>query len=150
MQSSMALVSTPAAVLGCNANAERGGGIVRLPLAPLAPRRAPVFRCQASENGDQSHRTARGPFKQEITRDGILRHQETDQPEKQSVFGAVPSSGSLYPRPEVERRPETGDRSFGSIFAFDGAAPETIIYGRLVRSLSSHSMVVSRIIRFAL
>jgi hypothetical protein len=29
-------------------------------------------------------------------------------------------------RPEVERRPETGSKSFFSVFAFDGAAPETI------------------------
>jgi hypothetical protein len=30
------------------------------------------------------------------------------------------------PRPEIERRPETGDKSFVSVFAFDGAAPEAI------------------------
>lgn len=68
--------------------------------------------------------------KKEITREEILENQETNESEKQSVFGAKPTSGSFYPRPEVERRPETGDRSLESIFAFDGAAPETI-NGRL-------------------
>jgi hypothetical protein len=72
--------------------------------------------------------------KKEITKEDILRHQEEDQSEKRSVFGAVPSSGSFYPRPEIERRPETGERSLGGIFAFDGAAPETI-NGRLVSEL---------------
>eukprot|EP00850_Spirogloea_muscicola_P008303 SM000044S15950 [mRNA] locus=s44:166031:171097:- [translate_table: standard] len=50
--------------------------------------------------------------------------------EKQSVVGTVPASGATIPRPELERRPETGDRSFGSLMAFDGPAPETI-NGRL-------------------
>ncbi|KAL3689979.1 hypothetical protein R1sor_016288 [Riccia sorocarpa] len=68
--------------------------------------------------------------KKEITKEEILQNQETNQSEKQSVFGAVPTSGSFYPRPEVERRPETGEKSLGSLFAFDGAAPETI-NGRL-------------------
>jgi len=73
--------------------------------------------------------------KQEITKEDILRNQESNESEKQSVFGAKPNSGSLYPRPELERRPETGSKSFGSVFAFDGAAPETI-NGRLVSSVS--------------
>jgi len=72
--------------------------------------------------------------KQEITKEDILRNQESNESEKQSVFGAKPNSGSLYPRPELERRPETGSKSFGSVFAFDGAAPETI-NGRLVSSV---------------
>jgi hypothetical protein len=72
--------------------------------------------------------------KQEITKDDILRNQESNESEKRSVFGAKPNSGSLYPRPELERRPETGSKSFWSVFAFDGAAPETI-NGRLVSSV---------------
>jgi hypothetical protein len=52
--------------------------------------------------------------------------QQTNKSEKKSVMGTEPTSGSFYPRPEVERRPETGDKSFWSVFAFDGAAPETI------------------------
>lgn len=31
----------------------------------------------------------------------------------------------MYPRPEVERRPETGNRGVVSVFSFDGAAPES-------------------------
>jgi len=72
--------------------------------------------------------------KQEITKDDILRNQESNESEKRSVFGAKPNSGSLYPRPELERRPETGSKSFWSVFAFDGAAPETI-NGRLVSTV---------------
>ena len=64
--------------------------------------------------------------KNTITKDDILRNQETNESEKKSVMGTQPTSGSLYPRPEVERRPETGSKSFWSVFAFDGAAPETI------------------------
>jgi hypothetical protein len=64
--------------------------------------------------------------KKTITKDDILRNQETNESEKKSVMGTEPTSGSLYPRPEVERRPETGSKSFFSVFAFDGAAPETI------------------------
>lgn len=65
-----------------------------------------------------------------LTEDAILRNQETNESEKKSVMGTEPTSGSLYPRPEVERRTETGSKAFGSMFAFDGAAPETI-NGRL-------------------
>ncbi|BFI30470.1 hypothetical protein MPTK2_3g12550 [Marchantia polymorpha subsp. ruderalis] len=93
-----------------------------------------VVLCQVNHNGS-------GPFgglkeavdkvsKRPITEEDILRNQQENQSEKQSVFGAIPSSGSFFPRPEIERRPETGSRSFGSVFAFDGAAPETI-NGRL-------------------
>jgi hypothetical protein len=64
--------------------------------------------------------------KKTITKDGIMRNQESNESEKKSVFGTEPTSGSFYPRPEVERRPETGDKSFFSVFAFDGAAPEVI------------------------
>lgn len=130
MQSAMAVVSAPMGSLASNTQALRGGN-VRL---PLAPKRVPHFRCQANENSTSGLREAvDASTKKEITREDILRNQETNQSERQSVFGAVPSSGSLYPRPEIERRPETGDRSFASIFAFDGAAPETI-NGRLVSS----------------
>ena len=68
-----------------------------------------------------------GPADEEdLTKDDILRNQETNESEKKSVMGTEPTSGSFYRRPEVERRPETGSKSFFSIFAFDGAAPETI------------------------
>lgn len=64
--------------------------------------------------------------KKSITKEDILRNQESNESEKKSVMGTEPTSGSFYPRPEVERRPETGSKSFWSVFAFDGAAPETI------------------------
>ncbi|BBN05676.1 hypothetical protein MPTK1_3g15080 [Marchantia polymorpha subsp. ruderalis] len=65
-----------------------------------------------------------------INKEDILRKQEQQQTEKQSVFGAVPKSSSFCPRPELDRRPDIGSRSFGSLLTFDGAAPETI-NGRL-------------------
>ncbi|KAL3691689.1 hypothetical protein R1sor_005340 [Riccia sorocarpa] len=64
--------------------------------------------------------------KKTITKEAILENQEKNESEQRSVFGSKPSSGAPYPRPEIERRPETGDRGFFSVFAFDGAAPETI------------------------
>ncbi|KAL2652887.1 hypothetical protein R1flu_021015 [Riccia fluitans] len=92
--------------------------------APRYTKRGGPIRCEGVRE------TVDKATKKEITKEEILQNQETNQSEKQSVFGAVPSSGSFYPRPEVERRPETGERNLGSIFAFDGAAPETI-NGRL-------------------
>ncbi|OAE32290.1 hypothetical protein AXG93_2190s1100 [Marchantia polymorpha subsp. ruderalis] len=92
--------------------------------APMSTRRLGSIRCEGvREAVDKA-------TKKEITKDEILQNQEVNESEKQSVFGAKPTSGSFYPRPEVERRPETGDKSLDSIFAFDGAAPETI-NGRL-------------------
>ncbi|MCO5597634.1 hypothetical protein L7F22_051715 [Adiantum nelumboides] len=64
--------------------------------------------------------------KQALSRADIERHQAETTSEKQSVLGTRPASTVPWPRPELDRRPETGDRSFGSLFAFDGAAPETI------------------------
>ncbi|MCO5584189.1 hypothetical protein L7F22_038112 [Adiantum nelumboides] len=64
--------------------------------------------------------------KQPLSRSDIERHQAETTSEKQSVLGTRPASTVPWPRPELDRRPETGDRSFGSLFAFDGAAPETI------------------------
>lgn len=89
-------------------------------------------RCDARDNGTGLREAVDQATKKTITKEDILRNQETNESEKKSVFGTEPTSGSLYPRPEVERRPETGDKSFTSLFAFDGAAPETI-NGRLVR-----------------
>jgi hypothetical protein len=96
-------------------------------------------RCQAGDGKGPSpfadlKNSVDRSTKQEITKDDVLRNQESNESEKQSVFGAKPNSGSLYPRPELERRPETGSKSFWSVFAFDGAAPETI-NGRLVSSV---------------
>ena len=65
-----------------------------------------------------------------ISKEGVERNMETNQSEKQSVMGATSIPGAL-PRDEIDRRPETGNLSFGSIMAFDGPGPETI-NGRLV------------------
>lgn len=100
-------------------------------------RLAPKFMTSATRGVRCESGGGRGPLadvqrtvdentKHVITKDEILRNQEVNESEKQSVFGAKPNSGSFYPRPELERRPETGSKSFGSVFAFDGAAPETI------------------------
>ncbi|MCO5564625.1 hypothetical protein L7F22_018290 [Adiantum nelumboides] len=64
--------------------------------------------------------------KQPLSRADIERHQAQTTSEKQSILGTRPASTVPWPRPELDRRPETGDRSFGSLFAVDGAAPETI------------------------
>jgi hypothetical protein len=88
-------------------------------------------RCESGKNPIADVREAVDrSTKNTITKDAILRNQETNESEKKSVMGTEPTSGSLYPRPEVDRRPETGSKSFWSVFAFDGAAPETI-NGRL-------------------
>ncbi|KAI5057673.1 hypothetical protein GOP47_0027688 [Adiantum capillus-veneris] len=64
--------------------------------------------------------------KQPLSRGDVERHQAETSSEKQSILGTRPASTAPWPRPELERRPETGDRSLGSLFAVDGAAPETI------------------------
>ncbi|KAG0556898.1 hypothetical protein KC19_11G087100 [Ceratodon purpureus] len=100
-------------------------------LAAFRTRTSQVVRCEAGNDRAGGLREAVDQAtKKTITKDDILRNQETNESEKKSVFGTEPTSGSLYPRPEVERRPETGDKSFTGLFAFDGAAPETI-NGRL-------------------
>lgn len=87
-------------------------------------RRGLSLRCEGvKETVDKATKT-------DISREDILKNQAENESEKRSVFGAVPSKGSPYPRPEVERRPETGNKELGSIFAFDGAVPETV-NGRL-------------------
>jgi hypothetical protein len=70
--------------------------------------------------------------KVDVTKDAVQKHQESGAgDEKRSVVGSKPAPGNdQLPRPELERRPETGDNSFGSVMAFDGAGPETI-NGRL-------------------
>lgn len=68
--------------------------------------------------------------KNQITKEDVLANQERNASEKQSVVGTVPAKGATIPRAEVDRRPELGNTSFGSIMAFDGPGPETI-NGRL-------------------
>ncbi|KAL3691690.1 hypothetical protein R1sor_005341 [Riccia sorocarpa] len=102
-------------------------------LVPL--KRNALVRCEANDNGRSAspgglREAVDRVTKKQVTAEEILRNQEENVSEQRSVFGTKPASGAPYPRPEIERRPETGDRSFGSVFAFDGAAPETI-NGRL-------------------
>ncbi|KAL3692319.1 hypothetical protein R1sor_005970 [Riccia sorocarpa] len=46
-----------------------------------------------------------------ITNEEILQNQETIQSVEQSSFCAVPTSGSFYRRPEVERRVQKSERN---------------------------------------
>ena len=109
----------------------RGSARLNAPSQSMAFPAGGRVRCDAGDNGVSGLKEAVDrATKKTITEEQILRNQETNESEKRSVFGATPTSGSLYPRPEIERRPETGDKGFTSLFAFDGAAPETI-NGRL-------------------
>ncbi|BBN05677.1 hypothetical protein MPTK1_3g15090 [Marchantia polymorpha subsp. ruderalis] len=93
-----------------------------------------VVRCQGGHDNSNPLSGLRASVdkatKNPVTDDDVLVNQFESQAEKQSVLGAVPNSNSMYARPERERRAETVSRSFGSIFALDGAAPE-VINGRL-------------------
>lgn len=133
-------------LLKVNSKVSSGRGVGRSMMLPVAGCR--VVRCDATSGGPGGLREAVDrATKKTITKDEILRNQETNESEKKSVFGTEPTSGSLYPRAEVERRPETGDLAFTSIFAFDGAAPETIncrlVSNQFKRSRSCHLQVKS-------
>ena len=128
--------TAPAAALTRSSNLQcsKLTGAASPSLATFRTRTSRMVRCEAGNDRVGGLREAVDQAsKKTITKDDILRNQETNESEKKSVFGTEPTSGSFYPRPEVERRPETGDKSFTSLFAFDGAAPETI-NGRLVRT----------------
>nr|AAK59377.1 early light-inducible protein ELIPB [Syntrichia ruralis] len=92
--------------------------------APRLPVRRSLVRCQAGPEGLRG--AVDKATKKTLTKEEIVRHQETDESEQRSIFGARPTPGTPYGRPEVERRPETGDRSFLGIWSFDGAVPETV------------------------
>jgi hypothetical protein len=59
-------------------------------------------RCDARDNGTGLREAVDQVTKKTITKEDILRNQETNESEKKSVFGTEPTSGSLYPRPKVE------------------------------------------------
>jgi hypothetical protein len=85
-------------------------------------------RCEA---GKGLRETIDESTKKDITEAEIRQSMDTNESEQRSYFGAKPTDGfekavGFTPRPEIERRPETGDKSFLSVFAFDGAAPEAI------------------------
>lgn len=132
MASQMTSVSAMAgAALGGIALPSRNmSGGIRVRTPSLAPRR--VVRCEATpeDEGSSYVNPIDRATKKTITREEVLQNQATNESEQRSIFGEKPTPGTPYGRPEVERRPETGDTSPWSVFAFDGAAPETI-NGRL-------------------
>jgi len=100
-------------------------------LMAFRARQVHTVRCDAQKDNLSGLRDAVDrATKKTITKDEILRNQETNESEQKSVMGTKPKPGTVYGRPEVERRPETGSKSFFNIFAFDGALPETV-NGRL-------------------
>nr|AKH49404.1 ELIP1 [Syntrichia caninervis] len=112
--------------LGGIALPSRNVRTARMP-AQLVPGR--VVRCEALPEEKYVNPIDQAT-KKTITREEVLQNQATNESEQRSIFGEKPPAGSPYGRPEVERRPETGNLSPWSVFAFDGAAPETI-NGRL-------------------
>jgi hypothetical protein len=69
--------------------------------------------------------------KKDITEGEIRQSMATNESGQRSYFSAKPTAGfdqavRFMPRPEIEQRPESGDKSFLSVFAFDGTAPEAI------------------------
>ncbi|MCO5610765.1 hypothetical protein L7F22_065006 [Adiantum nelumboides] len=97
-------------VVRCNKESERGNN--------------PIAQATPSLSGLQEKIDS--VTKKPLSRADVERHQVETSSEKQSILGTRPASTVPWPRPELERRPETGDRSLGSLFAVDGAAPETI------------------------
>ena len=123
-------------------------------LASFRARTSHAVRCQAGNDGGAGglREAVDRASKKTITKEDILRNQETNESEKKPVFGSdqlIPSvtSDGFYPRPEVERRPETGDKSFTGLFAFDGAAPETI--NNRLAMLGFLSLVITELVRQA-
>jgi hypothetical protein len=104
--------------------------------SPRLPMRRSLVRCDAGPQdtgfGTALREAIDKATKKTITKDEILRNQETNESEQRSIFGARPTPGTPYGRPEIERRPETGDKSFFALWSFDGAVPETVNC-RLVR-----------------
>ncbi|KAG0609179.1 hypothetical protein M758_8G164200 [Ceratodon purpureus] len=96
--------------------------------SPRLPMRRSLVRCEAGpqETGFGLREAVDKATKKTITQEEILRNQETNESEQRSIFGARPTPGTPYGRPEIERRPETGDKSFFAIWSFDGAVPETV------------------------
>lgn len=130
MTSQMRSTAITSAALGGIALPSRN--VTRVVVAPSLRRisLSGRVRCEASDREDGYVNPIDRATKKTITREEVLQHQASDESEQRSIFGEKPSPASPYGRPEVERRPETGDTSPWSIFAFDGAAPETI-NGRL-------------------
>eukprot|EP00850_Spirogloea_muscicola_P022466 SM000296S11301 [mRNA] locus=s296:33339:34554:- [translate_table: standard] len=83
-----------------------------------------------AEDPLQAIKNAADSTKTGLTADQIKQNMSKES-EQKSVMGIKPAGeSSSLGRSELERRPETGDRSFQSVMAFDGPGPETI-NGRL-------------------
>lgn len=110
----------------------RTASIQNRPAGAHITRRSFIVRADLQQDAKKAASQVQGSVddtKVNISKAGVEKNMASNQSEKQSVFGAEPAPGAL-PRKETERRPETGDRTFGSIMAFDGVGPETI-NGRL-------------------
>ncbi|MCO5560510.1 hypothetical protein L7F22_014125 [Adiantum nelumboides] len=90
-------------VMRCNKESERGN--------------TPIAQATPSLSGLQEKIDS--VTKKPLSRADVERHQAETSSEKQSIVGTRPASTVPWPRPELERRPETGDRSLGSLFAVD-------------------------------
>jgi hypothetical protein len=135
-----ALPSTSYALSKAHLGSSASHATFAAPVLPLRSARRASFSCRAAENNpvkqvqkaasnatETIEKSVEGT-KRDISRSDVESHQQSGAgDEKRSVVGSKPAPGNdQLPRPEVERRPETGDKSFGSLFAFDGAAPETL------------------------
>ncbi|KAH7428051.1 hypothetical protein KP509_10G073200 [Ceratopteris richardii] len=87
----------------------------------LSSARGDNHRVQARSEGDSIITSLDRATKEELTREDIQRQQDEASSEERSFLGTRPASRTPWPRSELERRPETE-----SLFAVDGAAPETI------------------------
>jgi hypothetical protein len=131
MTSQMRTAMSGAALGGIALPSRTATNVSRVVAAPrLRTSLAGRVRCEASGEDGSFVNPIDSATKKTITREEVLEHQASDESEQRSIFGEKPTPGSAYGRPEVERRPETGDTSPWSIFAFDGPAPETV-NGRL-------------------
>jgi len=125
----VASMVSPAVAIGLGSRLSVPQAVSKRATAPvgLGRRSLPLVRCEADRGGLGGLRQAvDDATKKTITKEEIVHNQETNESEKKSIFGNEPGPNSLYGRPEVERRPETGDKSFAALWMFDGAVPETV------------------------
>eukprot|EP00850_Spirogloea_muscicola_P015999 SM000127S26615 [mRNA] locus=s127:82149:87166:- [translate_table: standard] len=127
------LAARPAASASSFTSSTVMGAPLRTNVSIISKQRQATVMVRAQRSPLDAVKDAIDSTKVNITPESVKANQDKQGgpgSEKQSVVGTVPASGATIPRPELERRPETGDRSFGSLMAFDGPAPETI-NGRL-------------------
>eukprot|EP00850_Spirogloea_muscicola_P000343 SM000001S04745 [mRNA] locus=s1:1944317:1949047:- [translate_table: standard] len=127
------LAARPAASASSFSSSTVMGAPLRTNVPIISEQRQATVMVRAQRSPLDAVKDAIDSTKVNITPESVKANQDKQGgpgSEKQSVVGTVPAAGTTIPRPELERRPETGDRSFGSLMAFDGPAPETI-NGRL-------------------